>query len=138
MNALKKPAIANKLAKRMIEASEAEAEKMGIAISTTVVDETGNLVAFSKMDQAPIKWIENSQNKAYTAISLGKPTHDWYPMNKEELILFHGKIQTARLIVAGGGFPIRVESEIIGGIGVSGGSTEENIRCCEAGLNLTD
>lgn len=129
MKFVNKLTISNKQAKRMIEAAELKASENGIAINVAVVDEGGHLVSFSKMDSAPILSIEIAQNKAYTAISFGLPTHEWYPLIESEPALLHGITHTPKLVIFGGGFPIKVDDQIVGGIGVSGGSAEQDMAC---------
>ena len=133
---IRKCSISNELAKKMVQASEKKAEELGIGVITTIVDESGHLVNLSKMDNAPILSIDISQNKAYTSVSFGKPTHEWYSMIKDEPSLLHGITHTPRLTIFGGGFPIQFHDEIIGGIGVSGGSVEQDMACCEAALEM--
>ena len=134
MKFVNKLAVSNVQAKRMIDAAELRASEIGIAINVAVVDEGGHLVSFSKMDGAPILSIEIAQNKAYTAISFGLPTHEWYPLIKADPPLLNGITHTPRLVIFGGGFPIKVDEQIVGGIGVSGGSSEQDMECCQAAL----
>ena len=134
MKYLEKYAISNELAKKMIDAAEQKAKELGIAVNITIVDDGGNLVSFSRMDHAPLLSVGISQNKAYTAIAFGKPTSEWYPMIKDEPALLNGIVHTPKLVIFGGGFPIKVDGKIIGGIGVSGGSAEQDELCCEAAL----
>lgn len=138
MKFINKLAISNELAKRIIEATEAKAKELEIAINTAIVDDGGNLIAFSRMDGAPILSIEISQNKAYTAVSFGLPTHEWYPLIEEDPSLLHGITHTPRLVIFGRGFPIKTGETIAGGIGVSGGSSKQDMECCLAALDILD
>ncbi|WP_458414190.1 GlcG/HbpS family heme-binding protein [Schinkia sp. CFF1] len=138
MKLIEKYSIPNELAKKMIVAAENKAKELGIAVNITVVDEGGNLVCFSRMDHAPLLSMGISQNKAYSAIAFGKPTGDWYPMIKDEPALLNGIVHTPNLVIFGGGFPIKVEGKIIGGIGISGGSSEEDEQCCLAALQMIE
>lgn len=122
------------VAHRMIAAAEAKARDLQVAVNTAVVDESGHLKAFSRMDGAPILSIEIAINKAYTAVAFGLPTHEWYELIKDEPSLLYGITHTPRLIIFAGGYPIRVDGEIIGGIGVSGGTLAQDIACAQAGL----
>ncbi len=114
------------------------ASQLGIKINVAILDDGGQLVHFHRMDQAPILSIEIAQNKAYTAVAFGLPTHEWYPLIQKEPPLREGIVHTPRLVIFGGGFPIKIEGDVIGGIGVSGGSTEEDIACCLAALSLIE
>ncbi|WP_134700657.1 heme-binding protein [Ammoniphilus sp. YIM 78166] len=131
-----KKSITLELGSRMAEAAVKRAEQLGIKINVAIVDEGGHLVHFRRMDQAPILSIEIAQNKAYTAIAFGLPTHEWYPLISKEPALRDGIVHTPRLVIFGGGFPIKIVDEVIGGIGVSGGTAEEDIVCCLAALGL--
>ena len=54
------------------------------------------------------------------------------------LQLLNGIVHTPKLVIFGGGFPIKVDGKVIGGIGVSGGSAEQDELCCEAALKLIE
>ena len=88
------------------------------------------------MDEAPLLSETIAKNKAYTAASFGLPTHEWYTMIKDDPSLLHGIVHTDRLVVFGGGLPIKSEGYLIGGIGVSGGTVEEDIQCAQAALDV--
>jgi len=99
-----------------------------------VVDGDGTLKAFSRMDGAPLLSVQIAQDKAYTAISFGMATHDWFDFVKDDAPLLHSIIKTDRLIVFGGGYPITTDAGIIGGIGVSGGHYTHDMEVAQAGL----
>ena len=103
---------------------------MCIAIS----DEAGDLKAFERMDGAPRLSIQIAQDKAYTAAGYGLATHTWWDFIKDDPPLLHGITHTPRLIVFGGGFPIVLEGEIVGAIGVSGGHYSQDMECARAAL----
>ena len=129
-----KYAITQSLALKILEAITNKAEELGIKINAAVVDEGANLKAFIRMDEAALLSSEIAQNKAYTAAAFGKPTHEWYPMIKDEPALLTGIVHTNKLVVFGGGIPLTVGGIIVGGIGVSGGTSEEDVLCAQAGL----
>ncbi|MEJ9212179.1 heme-binding protein [Bacillus smithii] len=128
--------ISNELAWKLIQAAQKKAEELKIAVNITVVDQGGNLIAFSRMDRAPILSIKISQNKAYSAAAFGIPTHEWYEQIKDEPSLKLGIVHTENLVIFGGGYPVLVEGKLTGAIGVSGGTEEEDRLCCEAALNF--
>lgn len=136
MSFLEKKVITNRAAQRMIEAATEKAEELGIQVNIAVVDDGGHLVAFSRMDHAPILSIEIANNKAYTAAAFGIPTHEWYDVIKDDEALKAGIVHTERLVIFGGGYPIRHEDTLVGAIGVSGGSSEEDQACCLAALDI--
>ena len=78
--------------------------------------------------------VQIAQDKAYTAISWGMATHEWYDFVKDDPPLLHGIIKTDRLIVFGGGYPMKTDAGIIGGIGVSGGHYTHDMEVAQAGL----
>ena len=129
-----KYAITQSLALKILEAITNKAEELEIKINAAVVDEGANLKAFIRMDEAALLSSEIAQNKAYTAAAFGKPTHEWYPMIKDEPALLTGIVHTNKLVVFGGGIPLTVSGIIVGGIGVSGGTSEEDVLCAQAGL----
>ncbi len=131
-----KKTITQKMADRMIEAATCKAEQLGICVNLAVVDDGGNLVSFRRMDNAPLLSIEIAINKAYTSVAFGLPTHEWYPLIQNDPPLKEGIVHTSRLVVFGGGYPIQVDGQTIGGIGASGGKTEEDMACCLAALAL--
>ena len=121
---------------RILEAVTNKAEELRIKINVAVVDEGANLKGFIRMDEAALLSGEIAQNKAYTAAAFGKPTHEWYPMIKDEPALLTGIVHTNKLVVFGGGIPLMYEGVIVGGIGVSGGTSDEDVQCALAGLEV--
>ena len=133
-NTFAKASITIEAAQRMIAAAEAKAREMGRPMCTSIVDGDGTLKAYSRMDGAPLLSVQISQDKAYTAISFGMATHEWHEFVKDDPPLRDGIIKTDRLIVFGGGYPISVNEQIIGGIGVSGGHYTHDMEVAKAGL----
>ncbi len=133
-NTFQKASITIEAAQRLITAAEAKAHEMGIPMCIAVVDGDGTLKAFSRMDGAALLSVQIAQDKAFTAISFGMATHEWFDFVKNDPPLLHGIIKTDRLIVFGGGYPIKTDTGIIGGIGVSGGHYTHDMQVAEAGL----
>lgn len=120
----------------MMEAACRKAEELGVKINVAIADDGGNLKGFMRMDDAPLLSMEISQNKAYTAAAFGISTSEWYPMIKDEPELLHGIVHTNRLTIFGGGIPIVIDGQLAGGIGVSGGTAEQDSLCAESALNV--
>ena len=120
----------------MLDAICKKADELGVRINAAIVDEGANLKAFIRMDEAALLSGTIAQNKAYTAAAFGKATDEWYPMIKDEPALLTGIVHTERLVVFGGGIPLIYNGVVVGGIGVSGGSAEEDIQCAKAGLEV--
>ena len=133
-NTFQKSTITLEAAQRMIAAAEAKAREMKIPMCIAVVDSDGTLKAFSRMDGAALLSVQIAQDKAYTAISWGMASHEWYDFVKGDAPLLHGIVKTDRLIIFGGGYPIKTPAGIIGGIGVSGGHYTHDMEVAQAGL----
>ncbi len=90
--------------------------------------------SISRMDGAPIPTIEMAQNKAYTAL-LGVSTQDFFNFIQGDPSLLAGIPTLTRMAAWGGGFPIEVDGEIVGAVGVSGAPTVQNdVDCARAAL----
>jgi uncharacterized protein GlcG (DUF336 family) len=135
-NVVKKHSISSELAQKMVDQAVAKARKLGVAENVAILDDGGNLKAFSRMDGAPILSIEIAQNKAYTAL-FGVSTQDFFNFIQRDPSLLAGIPTLARVAAYGGGFPIKVDGEVVGAIGVSGAPTVQNdVDCASAALAL--
>jgi uncharacterized protein GlcG (DUF336 family) len=133
---VKKHSISYELAQKMVDEAVAKATELGVSENVVILDEGGNLKAFSRMDGAPIPTIEMAQNKAYTAL-LGVSTQDFFNFIQGDPSLLAGIPTLSRMAAWGGGFPIKVDGEIVGAIGVSGAPTVQNdVDCARAALAL--
>lgn len=118
----------------LLASGAAAATEIGVPMVIAVVDESGVLKAFRRMDGAPLLSVEIAKDKAYTAVAFGIPTHGWFDFIKNDPPLLHGIVHTPRLVVFGGGYPVSVDGQVIGGIGVSGGHYEQDMKVAEAAL----
>jgi uncharacterized protein GlcG (DUF336 family) len=135
-NVVKKYSISYELAQKMVDAAVAKARELGVAENVAILDDGGNLKAFSRMDGAPIPTTEMAQNKAYTAL-LGVSTQEFFNFIQGDPSLLAGIPTLARIAAWGGGFPIKVNGEVVGAIGVSGAPTVQNDEeCARAALAL--
>src|SRR5467141_3241628 len=135
-NVVKKHSISSELAQKMVDAAVAKASELSVAENVAILDDGGNLKAFSRMDGAPIPTTEMAQNKAYTAL-LGVSTQDFFNFIQGDPSLLAGIPTLARIAAWGGGFPIKVNGEVVGAIGLSGAPTVQNdIDCAKAALAL--
>src|SRR5258708_17979480 len=135
-NAVKKHSISSELAHKMVDAAVAKAKVLGVTENVAILDDGGNLKAFSRMDGAPFLCIEMAQNKAYTAL-FGVSTQDFFNFIQGAPSLLAGIPTLARVAAWGGGFPIKVDGEIVGAIGLSGAPTVQNdVDCARAALAL--
>src|SRR5260370_36098714 len=135
-NSFQKSSITIEAAERIINAADAKAQEMGKPMSIAICDEDGTLKAFHRMDGAPLLSVQIAQDKAFTAISFGGlASHEWYDFIKNDPPLLHGIIKTDRLVVFGGGYAIKTDAGIIGGIGGSGAHYSEDMEVPQAALD---
>ncbi|GAB7389147.1 heme-binding protein [Bacillaceae bacterium] len=134
MEIKKKPFLTQDMALGMIQAAVAKAQELQVSVNVAVVDDGGNLMAFLRMDGAPLMSGEIARNKAYTAVGFGIPTSAWYERIKDKPAVLHGIVHTEHMVIFGGGLPIRMDGHLVGGIGVSGASAEEDEACAQAGI----
>jgi uncharacterized protein GlcG (DUF336 family) len=124
------------LARAMIGAAERKAAEMGHPFVIAVVDESGVLKAFSRMDGAALLSVQIAQDKAYTAAGFGLSTDGWHDFVKDDPPLAMGAAPGIdRLVVFGGGYPIKIGDAIVGAIGVSGGHYTQDMEVAQAGLS---
>ena len=135
-NLVNKHSISFELAQRMVNAAVAKAKEIGVSENVVILDDGGNLKAFGRMDGAPLPTIEMAQNKAYTAL-LGVSTQDFFNFIQSDPSLLAGVPTLSRIAAWGGGFPVTVNGEVVGAIGISGAPTVQNdIDCAKAALAL--
>ena len=122
-------------AQAVVDAAVAKADEIGVPMNIAVVNDGNNLTAFARMDNAWLGSIDIAQNKAYTARSFDMSTKDLAPLCQPNQPLFgiHASNQ-GRLIVFAGGIPLASGDEVVGAIGVSGGSVEQDSEVAEAGV----
>lgn len=123
------------LALEIIAAAREKAKEINVPMVIAVVDASGNLVAQQRMDGALLVSIDISLNKAYTAVAVQIPTHELAIVSQPGQPLFGiHNANGGRITIFGGGLPLQRNGEIVGAIGVSGGSVEEDIQCATSGL----
>ncbi len=123
-------------AQTLIEGTKLKANEIGVPMCISIVDESGNLIAFDRMDGGKTTSITISQDKAFTAAAARKATHEYNEVCVPGSLAFG--IHTAlggRLCVVGGGLPIYDnEGVVIGGIGLSSGTPQQDMDCAAAGI----
>lgn len=118
-----------------VRAAVAHAASLGIQINVAVVDTSGNQAAFFRMPGAFLHSIDIAIDKAYIAASFGLPTSQWHAaLQQHSAAVREGIVRRPRFVSFGGGLPINEAGQRIGGIGVSGGSEEQDEACAQAGL----
>ena len=122
------------LARKVIAAAERKAEKIKQPMNIAVVDEGGNLVAHVRMDGAWIGSIDISINKAFTSRAFDIATKDLAEHSQSGGQFFGIHVSNrGRIMIFAGGIPLRQDGQVIGAIGVSGGSGEQDHAVAEAG-----
>lgn len=121
---------------KVIAAARQKAQEIGVPMVIAVVDAGGNLVAHQRMDDALLVSVDIALNKAYTAVALKMDTDSLAKLSQPGQALFGiHNADGGRIIIFGGGIPLKNGDQVIGGIGVSGGSVEEDIACSRAGVD---
>jgi glc operon protein GlcG len=122
-------------ARRALDTVVAEVARRGKAAVISVADSHGELVAFARMDGAPLSSIAISANKAWTAVRAGKPTADIGRKVRDSEqgfdISYYGD---ARFCGWGGGIPVRRDGKVVGAVAVSGLPQEEDIEVSTLGV----
>lgn len=129
-----------KTAERLIAASEAKAKELGCNVTTCVVDNAGFIVQTRRMDGTRPLTTYIAHSKAYTAAIMKRPAKDLIHWAEGEPVYFNSVAQMGHVAIVAtfGGMPVRPAQDIIGGIGVSGGTPEQDQACCEAALVAID
>jgi glc operon protein GlcG len=121
-------------AKQVLAAAEAEAKKRNWKMNIAVVDTNGELVHFLRMEGAQIASVTISQGKARTAARFRRPTQAFYNVFEAG----HGYVATLdpTLVASPGGFPLVEGGKLIGAIGCSGGTGDQDAAICKVGAEL--
>jgi uncharacterized protein GlcG (DUF336 family) len=123
------------LAKDLAVRVEAEATKARVPVSVCVIDIHGNMVLMHRMNGAPAFSMEISERKAYTSALVGIRTAELLPMTQPGEPLFPlATVAGGKYCAMGGGVPVKKEGALVAGIGVSGGTVEQDISIVEAAL----
>ena len=129
------PTIDCQAAHAAVGAAVQAAQEMGARINVAVVDASGGMAAFLRMPGAPLHSVEIALDKAYTAVSFGLATGEWSSaLQQHSDAVREGIVRRPRFVAFGGGLPILHDGQRIGGIGVSGGSEQQDEACARAGL----
>jgi len=120
------------LAKKMAELAEKKSKEIKVPIVFSVLDNGGNLILLHKMENALLASTDISINKAYTANALKMPTHELYKIAQPGKPLYGIEATNqGKIVLFGGGYPIKINGKIAGAIGISGGSVEEDMEIAE-------
>jgi uncharacterized protein GlcG (DUF336 family) len=122
---------------QLVTAAHERASRAGARVSAAVVDSGGHLVAFGRMDGAEIAGPTLAVDKAFTAVSQSTSTADLAVLAAPGGPLFglHAN-GGGRYVIFPGGVPLQRDGRIVGGVGVSGGTVEEDEACAQAAAQL--
>lgn len=135
---ISKKSISAELADRLLEAARTKAVELGLAVAVAIVDESGIMKAFSRMDGAPLMAVGMALKKALAAVGYGLPTGAaWHDFIRTDPILIEGVRSINDFTMLGGGSPVKSAGEVIGAIGVSGGHYSQDEVCAAAALAVT-
>jgi uncharacterized protein GlcG (DUF336 family) len=126
-----------KEAKKIIEAAESKATELGQPMNIAVADEGGNLIAHVRMDGAWLGSIDVSIKKAYTSRAFDIATKDLatHSQSGGQFFGIHAS-NDGKIMIFAGGIPLKRDGRVVGAIGVSGGSGEQDHAVAEAGAAL--
>jgi cob(I)alamin adenosyltransferase len=123
-------------ADQLIAAAIEKAEEMNLKMVFAIVDDGGNLVAYRRMKGSFLISVDVAQGKAFSALALNMPTHEMAPaMSPGGPIYGMQTMHGGKLVPFGGGYPLYIDGELVGGFGSSGGSVEEDMVCAEYAIN---
>jgi ATP:cob(I)alamin adenosyltransferase len=125
------------VARRLILAAERRAQDLGLPVVAAVVDAAGHLLALERQEGALIASIDIAWKKAYTAATLKMPTHALAELAQPGQPLFGIEATNdGRLVIFGGGFPLVSGDQVMGAVGVSGGTVEQDIEVAQAAVKV--
>lgn len=111
-----------------------KANELGLKMNIAVVDTAGNPLVVLRMPGAPLPANDFAQKKAYTAAAFKAPTSGWKDKLDGRPVVMTGLAQHPRVAMFGGGEPVLLEGQLVGAIGVAGGSEDQDIVCAQAAL----
>ncbi len=121
---------------RLLDGARARSFQIGVPMCIAVTDASGNLVAFERMDGGKITSVTIAIDKAYTAAAAKKATHEYGTASQPGAPAYG--INSAiggRLMVVGGGLPVIVSGEVVGAVGVSSGTPDQDRDVAQAALD---
>ena len=121
-------------AQALIGAAIAKSQEIGVPMNIVVVDESGVVKASARMDGNSLASVDIVQAKAYTAAAFRAPTHVLAERNAADPVRVASLTQLPRVTLLGGGYPISAGGVVVGGLGVGGGSAQQDMEVAEAAL----
>ena len=120
----------------LLEGARARSVEMGIPMCIAVTDESGNLILFERMDGAKISSIATAIDKAFTGATARKGTHVYNKLcvPGEPTFGIHNT-NGGRFSIIGGGLPVEVDGQVVGGVGISSGTAGEDLVVAQAAVD---
>lgn len=123
-------------ARILIDGAREKAKEIGVPMCIAVTDDSGNLIAFERMNGGKAHSIEVAQDKAFTAGAARKATHEYNAVNTPGNLAFGIHTEAGgHISTVGGGLPVVIEGDCVGGIGASSGSPQQDMEVSQAGLD---
>lgn len=123
--------------KEMAARAEVKSKELGVPVVFAAVDEGGNLALLQRMEGALLGSVKVAAGKAYTACAFKLPTHVLGEEGKPSGSLYAiDTTDPGNIVLFGGGFPYVVDGKVVGGVGVSGGTVEQDMAIARYALNL--
>lgn len=126
-------------ARHLIDGAAKKAEEIGVPMCIAITDNAGHLLAFERMTGGKVTSVTIAIDKAFTAAAAQKATHEYGEASQPSKPAYG--INSAiggRLMVVGGGLPVIVDGAVVGAIGVSSGTPDQDRQCAQAGLDAYD
>lgn len=117
---------------RLIEAGMAKARELGVPMVLAVVDQNGDVIEVRRMDDALIISVELAPHKAYTAATVRVATHELAKLAQPGQPLYSIDVNLPKVTLVGGGLPLKKAGKVVGAVGVSGGSVEQDVEVAAA------
>ncbi|SDZ49321.1 GlcG/HbpS family heme-binding protein [Herbiconiux ginsengi] len=121
-------------ARAIVRAAIEHAQSLSIPVTVAVTDAAGRLILLERLDDAPFASVQVAQDKAFSAASTNTPTNAWYGISQGDPEFGYGLKSIDRLTPLAGGLPVLSDGDVVGAVGVSGGSNEQDQLIAEAGV----
>ena len=122
-------------AQKLIKGAKRKAKRIDVPMCIAVAYESGNLIAFERMDGAKILSVGLSADKAFTAAISKRPTHEYNEICQPGNLAYGIHTSSGgRFSIVGGGFPVVIRNTVVGAIGLSGGTVEQDMECAKAAV----
>ena len=125
------------MATKAVQTALEACKKDGYRVSVSIVDRSGVLRAMGRADGAGSHTVDSSRKKAYTAASLRRPTTELAELIAKVPTLQALREMNPEILILGGGLPIEISGDVVGGIGVGGApGAHLDDACAQAGLDV--